>query len=198
MRLYRFTVLGILSSVLLFGRPLIAQAATPSPVVQMKDASVGTQSPEIMQATDTSEYVLPYPGILPDHPLYVLKRFRDYILDRLIVDPVRKAEFHILQADKRLNMGIFLIERGNAALAEETISKGEKYMDRAVYELLDVKASGKMPPDYLVEKLDTSLTKHIETLGEMVQNAEEPQKSGIGGSLNLVTTLQQEAAKLKE
>jgi len=198
MRLYRFTALGVLSTVLLFGRPLIIQAATPSPVVQMKDASVGTQSPEMMQATDTSEYVLPYPGILPDHPLYVLKRFRDYILDRLIVDPVRKAEFHILQADKRLNMGIFLIERGNAALAEETISKGEKYMDRAVYELLDVKASGKMPPDYLVEKLDKSLAKHIETLGEMVQNAEEPQKSGIGGSLDLVTALQQEAAKLKE
>jgi hypothetical protein len=198
MRLYRLTTIGVLSSVLFLGNPFIIQAATPSPVMQTEEATVDASMPAMMQEAGASEYVLPYPGILPDHPLYFLKRVRDYILDRLIVDPVRHADFHILQADKRLNMGIFLIEKGNAALAEETISKGEKYMDRAVHELLDVKASGKTPPDYLVEKLEKSMSKHIETLNELIQNSEEPQKSGLAGSLDLVTKLQEEAATLRE
>lgn len=195
MKLSRFTTLIVLFSVLLFGSPALVAAVSPTPNPQMKEATTGAQAAEL-QGGAASDYVLPYPGILPDHPLYNLKRLRDYILDRLIVDPVRKAEFHILQADKRLNMGIFLTTKGNATLAEESISKGEKYMHRAVFGLLEVKSSGKLPPAHIVERLEKSLEKHLEVLSEMVENAGEPQKSALAGSLELVASLRQEIPKL--
>ena len=172
-------------------------AAVPAVFAKTDEATPGALTAEVAE-TAASDYVLPYPGILPDHPLYALKRFRDYILDRLIVDPVRKAEFHILQADKRLNMGLFLLERGNAKLAEETVSKGEKYMHRAVYELVAYKSSGKTVPAYITEKLGKSMEKHKQVLTEIAGTAGETEKSGFAGSLELVLSLEPEAAKLIE
>ena len=81
------------------GSPTIA--ATPAPVVKAGTVIEKKQ-----------EYLFPLPGILPDHPLYFPKQVRDGIMDRLIVDPLRKAEFLVLQADKRLNMGKVLVEQG--------------------------------------------------------------------------------------
>ncbi len=147
--------------------------------------------------TPVAEYALPYPGMLPDHPLYSIKALRDRILDFLIVDPARKAEFSILQADKRLGMGMALMEKGNATLAESVVSKGEKYMYQAVYSLLALKNQGKAVPGYVADRLDLSLAKHAEVLGTLVTRASEPEKSGLAGSLELVGKLVDELPKLK-
>src|SRR3989304_6415715 len=50
-------------------------------------------------------YQLPYPGILPDHPLYTLKAVRDRIQVFLTRDNLKKAEIYLLYSDKRLAMG---------------------------------------------------------------------------------------------
>lgn len=79
-------------------------------------------------------YTLPYPGLLPDNPLYSLKATRDRIVSYLIVDPLKKAEFDLLQADKRLQAGLFLLhkENPNIPLAITTISKGQNYLHEAI------------------------------------------------------------------
>lgn len=170
----------------------VTQAAvTPAAVVSPEVAGVDAPVEE------KPEYVLPYPGVLPDSPLYAIKRLRDWILDKLIVDPMRRAEFNVLQADKRLNMGIFLIAKENPALAEEVVSKGEKYLNSAVYSLIALKNEQKEVPTYMVERLERSLEKHEEVLTGMVANAKEAQKAGFEGSLKLVTKLQEELGKLK-
>jgi hypothetical protein len=48
------------------------------------------------------EYYLPYPGLLPDNPLYYLKAIRENIQKFFISDPLRKAQFDLLQANKTL------------------------------------------------------------------------------------------------
>ena len=133
------------------------------------------------------EYLLPFPGILPDHPLYFFKQVRDGILDRLIVNPLRKAEFHILQADKRLNMGVVLLEQKKETLAETTISKGEKYMERAMSGLSAFKSMGRPVPASIIDKLTRSMEKHVEVL----------EKTNFTGTLALVKKLQSEIEKLK-
>ena len=98
-------------------------------------------------ATPTAEpvqYELPYPGMLPNNPLYILKQIRDWVLDKLITDPIKKTEFYVLQGDKRLGMGLALSASGNRVLAEQVISKGEKYMNNAVRTLLTVRHKEKM------------------------------------------------------
>ncbi|KKU95629.1 MAG: hypothetical protein UY27_C0012G0016 [Candidatus Gottesmanbacteria bacterium GW2011_GWA1_48_13] len=143
------------------------------------------------------EYPLPYPGVLPDHPLYSLKALRDKILDMLIVDPIRKSEFYILQGDKRLQMGVMLVDKGRTTLGEQVVSKGEKYMYQAVYGLMTLKQGRKEIPGYLLDRLEQSLAKHAEVLGTLVTRATEPDKSGLAGSLELVGKLTGELPKLK-
>lgn len=133
------------------------------------------------------EYLLPFPGILPDHPLYFLKQVRDGILDKLIVDPLRKTEFLVLQADKRLAMGKLLVEQGKGSLAETTISKGEKYMERAISGLSSFKSTGRPVPASIIDKLARSTEKHLEVL----------EKTDFTGSLEFVKKLQGEVEKLK-
>lgn len=150
-----------------------------------------------VSTTPKPEYVLPYPGILPDHPLYNLKRFRDYILERLITDPVKKTEFYILQADKRLQMGIALTVKGNASLAESTISKGEKYLSKALSISLGYKASGADVPPFVIENLNNALEKHEEVLTTLVAGASDTEKAGLQESLDLIKKMKEEVSELR-
>ena len=143
------------------------------------------------------EYALPYPGILPDHPLYFLKRLRDTILERLISDPIRKAEFYILQSDKRLQMGVMLTTAGKGSLAETTVSKAEKYMEQALTNLSSYRKSGGIIPPYIIEKLEKATAKHREVITDLIGKASEAEKSGLQGSMNLLNTLIRSVGSLK-
>lgn len=143
--------------VLAIVRPVAAQGVE-------KEATVtATQEEATEAAKPKSTYQLPYPGLLPDHPLYVLKATRDRIIDFLITDSLKKAEFTLLQADKRLSMAIALVEKGKQDLAESTVSKGETYMDRSVGYLEKARAEGKDVAGFS-RKLIASLEKHEEVL----------------------------------
>ncbi len=153
----------------------------------------------VTATTSKVSYELPYPGLLPDSPLYFVKQVRDWVMDKLVTDPVKKAEFYIRQGDKRLNMGVFLAQKGKAALAESTISKGEKYMNNAVQVLLWVKSQGREIPGPLLDILTRSLAKHAEVLEEQIQSTTDAAiKGGLTASLTLVTQLQNDLAKLTQ
>lgn len=76
-------------------------------------------------------YYLPYPGILPDHPLYWVKMTRDRLQLWLIADKEVRAEKMLLYADKRLGAGWALIEGQKADLGVTTLTKAEKYLEQA-------------------------------------------------------------------
>ncbi len=143
------------------------------------------------------DYALPYPGVLPDHPLYFMKRVRDAVLEMVIIEPVRKSEFYILQGDKRLQMGIMLVEQKKFSLAETTISKAEKYMEKAIVGLTTYKASGGVIPLYVIERTEKALAKHMEVLQELLVKVPEDQKKGIASSIELLARIQQEIKALK-
>lgn len=88
------------------------------------------------------EYYLPYPGILPDSPLYKLKTVRDRVSLWLITDPGRKAEKELLLADKRIGAAMALLDGGKDELAVSTATKGEKYLEQAVNRVLGLAESG--------------------------------------------------------
>lgn len=199
----KFSKTIILSSltILLLNVPRVTFAAT-TPTVKMEKKNVTIKNTEpVASPTATIEkkdaYLLPYPGILPDHPLYFLKGLRDRILEGLIVDPLRKAEFYILQADKRLNMGMFLGNQGKNVLMEQVISKGEKYLEKAIMGLTVAKSAGMQVPTSIVDRLEKSMEKHTEVLDGLIAKADEVQKSGLSQSLELVKKLQGEIGKLK-
>lgn len=78
------------------------------------------------------EYYLPYPGILPDSPVYKIKAMRDQIRLWITFDPIQKAKLQLLYADKRINAAKTLLEGGKPDLAISTATKAEKYLEKAV------------------------------------------------------------------
>jgi len=137
-------------------------------------------------------YALPYPGLLSDNPLYVFKILRDAIVNFLISDPIKKADFNLLQADKRLNEGLMLFAKGEAKykLGVAVIAKGESYFDEAIKQIEWARKQKKQTKSIL-ENLYQSALKHEELL--------ESLKSRLEGSMRKeIERQRQRASKHKE
>lgn len=124
------------------------------------------------------DYALPYPGILPDNTLYPLKAFRDRVIEFLTIDPLKKAEFYLLQADKRLSSGEALFDKNNFVLGEQTISKGEKYFQRAFDQAQVAKTKGKDTRD-LNDRMKRASIKHEEVINLLISRAPAQIKTGL-------------------
>lgn len=112
------------------------------------------------------EYELPYPGVLPGNPLYYLKAFRDKLVSLLISDPLKKAEYDLLNSDKRLAMGAALVRAGKHELAVETISKGNNYFEEALSSLQKARASSE-DTSALLGRMALAVKKHEEVVVDL-------------------------------
>ncbi len=127
-----------------------------------------TQSSEFV--SKTVNYELAYPGILPDNPLYIFKVIRDGIVKILINDPFKKAQFSLLNADKRMFAAKLLVDNSKDKLAIETISKSNNYFDDAIK---SIKTAKKLNPKSteirpFLHQLKTSILKHREMTGQLM------------------------------
>lgn len=104
-------------------------------------------------------YDLPYPGILPDNPLYYLKAIRDNLLKFFISDPLKKSEFDLLQANKRLGAAQALLSENKTELAITTLSKSGNYFDDAISAIQLAKKQGEKT-DSLLTELSKASQKH--------------------------------------
>lgn len=147
-------------------------------------ASESTPSAE----TTGVNYQLSYPGILPDHRLYILKVLRDKIYDRLLRDPVARVQFRLTTADKRLFMGIMLWEKDKKRLAESTISKGSKYFEDA-YESYEEARKAKRDVSQFRDTLILAALKHEEIIGGLMQDTDVEMRSGFNESLGRVSSI---------
>ena len=152
-----------------------AQEISPSPTVSPTPAPVN--------------YSLPYPGMLPDHPLYKLKFLRDNIVLFITRDPIKKAEYHLLLADKRINMAKFLVDKENVELAKETALKGENEYTLLVFLLKDV---NKKPDKNFYERLEKAALKHQEVLRGIID------KTGSNDKKTFQTVLEFSQRNLEE
>ncbi len=174
MKKYSVIILFLLSAAFLFG-------SVPAYAVSLENKS---------------EYVLPYPGMLADNPLYFLKKLRDKILENLIADPVRKIEFYVLQSDKELSAGILLGAKDKQTLVVESFTHAGLYIEQAVKRASDMISQGK-DVSYIVDRLGNSLDKHEELLNDFVAKATEDQKANLKSDQELVNKLQAYVTSIK-
>lgn len=154
------------------------------------------ESPSPSPSPAPVQYVLPYPGLLPGHPLYSIKALRDKVIEFLITDPLKKADFYILQADKRLNAGILLSQQGKYELAQETISKGENYLEMAIGRVRAAEEASQ-PIDERIVRLHLSALKHQEVLKMLIEEAEGEVKKGFENDLNRAEQIDKEVESLR-
>lgn len=188
------SALTFFSVLILTGTVIWAQG---KPEVRVEDEVDKEEMVLVEEEQEKTDYFLPYPGILPDHPLYSLKLFRDRILDFLIRDPLKRIEFNLLMSDKRLNMGIYLTDKGKAELAEQTVSKGEKYFIKALDELKKAREQGRDLRD-LPKKLETALLKHEEVIISLQERSPEDVKEGYNSSLEIIRENQERLREIGE
>jgi hypothetical protein len=169
-----FFAVGILAfSVVRVSAAAQSQNYKIAPVENVSTEKVATQ-----EAQANNDYFLAYPGLLPDHPLYSLKMVRDRIWLWLTNNPLKKAELLLLFADKRLGAAKALIEGNKVELGISTMTKGEKYLERAI-------AQGKMAAEKgedtqaFLEKLSQATLKHQEVLAELVNKVPESFKGSL-------------------
>jgi hypothetical protein len=151
---------------------------SPKIYAAMEDSSASSSSKQV-------NYDLPYPGLLPDSPLYFLRVTRDKIVEFLISDPLKKSEFELLQADKRLNAGIFLFNKGKISLALTTVSKAENYFSNALDSLGEARRQGKSVGG-IEGKLKDALGKHEQELKSLIENSDANLKANFERELKRV------------
>jgi hypothetical protein len=128
------------------------------------------QMPSATRTADNTavQYDLPYPGILPDNPLYFLKVVRDNLFGFFITDPLKKAEYDLLQANKRLVSARGLIDEGKSDLAITTLSKSGNYFDQAIAKATQVKNQGG-DANPILSNLLNAAKKHQQVIRDMEQ-----------------------------
>ena len=175
----------LLFTVFLF--PFFIHAAPATPSANMREVSQ-------MQV----DYDLPYPGILPDSPFYILKTLRDKIVSFFITDAYKQAEFDLLQADKRLVAGEYLLNRheGQDTVIISTISKGDNYFEDAITNITKAQQEGRLTNDFL-DKLTKANLKHQQILYGMMLAAHGQLKADLGKEIQRVQNMENEVNKLK-
>ncbi len=116
------------------------------------------------------KYDLPFPGMLPDSPLYKIKVLRDKFISFLISDPKKKADFYLLQADKGILAAAMLIDKKNVSLAEETALKAEHNMTLLPEQLRRQQAK---PDNEVFNRLKNASKKHQEILSSILPRIEK-------------------------
>jgi uncharacterized protein DUF5667 len=146
-------------------------------IEQVKKNYEATQSALIENLYEV-KYPLPFPGILPNHPLYWLKMIRDRITLTMINDPHEKFSYILHLADKRLTAGQALIIADQDGLGVSTITKAEKYLLKAtkLSKTLDEKAQQEVTKGYL---------KHKQIINLLKEELEEKERSILDDSLIL-------------
>lgn len=122
------------------------------------------------------KYDLAYPGILPDNPLYILKKIRDRITIFLISDSRKKADFYLLQTDKGILATAMLVDKNKIDLALDTAFKTEHNYTLLTYEL---KKIPEKPNDAYFQKLKTAALKHQEALYQIIEKVPEDKQKGF-------------------
>lgn len=114
-------------------------------------------------------YNLPYPGILSDHPLYFIKAGRDFLMDFLTRDNVKKAQLYLLYSDKRVAMSEALAKKGKNTQAISALSKAEKYFLMIAPLLKEAKKQGGTAPSGFIDTLKLANAKHAEVVTDLLK-----------------------------
>lgn len=136
-----------------------------------------------VHAVSKTSYSLSWPGILPDHPFYIIKKIRDKLAFNLITTPQKKLFFYILQADKGMYATLLLASKGKIALAKETGLKAEHNYTLAVTEYTNMVYSGQKIPETMRYAMLRAPLKHQEILQISI---EKMQKEDVGTFLQII------------
>jgi hypothetical protein len=155
----------------------------------------GTGAARIAVDKQVDEYILPYPGMLPTNPLYIVKALRDKFIIFLITDSIKKAEFYLLQSDKHLSSAMYLFpQKKDTQIALQELSQSSVSLRMAVESIKKGKEE-KLEAEDIEQKMIISLHKHLLVLQSMEKGKDKNVKELINKEVKEVEDLIKEASK---
>lgn len=121
---------------------------------------------------------LPSAGMLPDNTFYFFKVWKESIQTFFTFKAEKKVNQYLHLADVRLAEYQKLIEKNKTELAQKTLDKYEKQLNRAL-----AKASTLKNKDTALQAIATSNTRHREVLQENLAKAPEAAKKGLENAI---------------
>jgi len=106
------------------------------------------------------DYALPYPGVLPDSPVWIAKDWRDRIVSWFIFDKEKKAKYYLFLADKRLAAGKMLSDFGQTDLGRKTFESADWFLKKAAADAESIGA------DKLLAQISLAANKNYEVTGK--------------------------------
>lgn len=156
---------------------IIGLFGTSSVSAQQQISSFGLPTPT------TIDYNLPYPGILPNHPLYFLKNVRDEVLIFFTRSLLKNSRVRLLIADKNLVMATQLIDLRLDKQGVQVLQKGENHLLIALLQLQELKKRGELPAG-AVDKFELAARKHEDIINQLMnKNLSEDTKISLNGVL---------------
>lgn len=187
----RLILLGIFVTFLLvlpfhfaFAQDISDQQSTSGGQIELSPSTVPTATPS--PRAQKVDYTLPYPGLLPDNPLYALKAIRDKVIEFLISDPVKKADFYLLSSDKRVNTGYYLIMKDKDDMGVLYISKSNNYMSMAESQALSAGSKG----NETVQRIKTAIKKHEEVINQMESQVDKKNRTKLQHEIDRLEEMQ--------
>lgn len=152
-----------------------------------------TVTPTSAPSEQMSEYILPYPGLLPDNPFYKLKLVRDKLILMLTSDPTKKIEFYLLQADKQTAMIPILISQNKKDLAAKIALRAEDNITQITYVY---KSQDNKPTKDFYKKLESSIQKHQEIYSKAAETTTREYQKTFKQVLNFSITNRKELRRI--
>lgn len=121
---------------------------------------------------------LPSPGLTPDSHFYFLKTWKENIRLFFIFGAENKAKQFLHLSEVRLAEYQKMVEKGKTEIAQKTLEKYERQLDRALEKAEEAKEKGKNV-EKLKEEIGEKILKHQEVLEGILEKVPEQAKEGI-------------------
>lgn len=163
---------------------------------QLMTFTVNAQNPITLDSSKVI-YQLPYPGLLPDHPLYFFKHWRDNMMIAGTRDNLKKAQLYHLLSDKDMSMALDLQNKGKEQLAIKTVMQGEEKFLKIIPLLKTSQKQGVRPAGDFMTKLQNSNLKHREVIEDLLKKTSQSNADALTNILETNAEIRQKLEKIK-
>ncbi|MDD5145316.1 MAG: DUF5667 domain-containing protein [Candidatus Pacebacteria bacterium] len=121
-------------------------------------------------------------GMTPDSPFYFLKTWKEAIQTFFTFGAENKAKQFLHLADVRLAEYQKMLELGKDEIAQKTLEKYEKQLNRAIEKVEELKKKGKDVTS-ISQKIEGTTSKHLEVLEKNLKKVPEAGQKGIKNAI---------------
>ena len=119
-----------------------------------------------------SDYVLPYPGVMPGSKVYLLQEFKNTALQYWYFGTLGQFTYNLKQSDKYLVEAKTLFEYKQYLLANIALQKSDEYFQKLSINLDNAAKEGKNISEKEII-LGNAAAKHVEVLQELEEDLPE-------------------------